>query len=1382
MKLNYNLLMMACILLGIGQAWGQGFEYVYPEPNAFTHFRSGKQTADLGYVFFGNHGGDFYVVKTDAYGIVQWTNTNVMPQYEEDHDIIQMQDGGYLAVGKTQEFYGGHIVRYDANGSILWQRSMPNDGNGGSYGAYELADQTFMIWGSSSGPGTQGGYDALLTKHDAQGNLIWSKFYPNPVGWDQGREIHQTPDGGFILSGYKSNSNFSDNDLWLMKVDANGNMQWEKVFDWGGNNFLDVHAMGVLPTDDGGYLASGSPGDSGPLHLYKTDGQGNLQWSSQIGAAGDEFWGWVIKAHNGGYMAIGTSSRFGNGSKDVFMVKISSTGQEQWHRIYGGDQEDRGRCIRPTADGGYILSGDSRSFNQAAQREAYALKVDSLGRLGVVCDDTPIDVYPQICTGDAWTVGSHTYNQTGTYTDTLASVFGCDSIVITHLTVGNQIHVTLNQQICVGDDFTVGTSTYNTSGTYVDTLTASFGCDSVVTTHLSVVNTIQTNLTPVICSGEGFTVGSNTYTSTGSYVDYFTSDFGCDSIVTTTLFVIPEHSGTNNITICEGESYVVGNSVYTESGTYTDMMACQMGCDSIVTTNLTVIPTHFEITTEICPGESFTVGSSTYTESGTYMDTLMGSSGCDSIITTVLEVLPSRDTIINRRICEGDWVLIGNSWNPFYEEGTYTINLTAQNGCDSVITLNLTVYPNYHETINATICEGETFTVGTYTHTESGTYDDHFYAEGVCDSLITVNLTVLEGADTTIEAFICPGESFTVGSSTYSETGVYEDVFALPNGCDSVVTTHLTVGYGQDAQGNPLAQIIGNVFKDNNDDCILDGGDTPITNWVVEAENGSSTYGTTDSTGQYSILVPYGTYNVSTQTPGNWMNCGQSPQSVSIDPNTGCSAEVDLPLIPEYECALLDIDLSIICLVPCSTSTYHLNYHNIGTATAYDPVLSFVAGPFVTVNWSSVPWLNPQSGNVYEFHLDSVPAGASGWIAITVTVDCNQGLEGLSVCSGASHDASQCCENYELYSGAQIELEAQCIDNDTVEFKIKNTGSGNMADNLNYFILQDDIVYAVGSFFLPAQGEEIIQVPADGRTYRLEAEQEPFHPYLTAPAIVVEGCGTNSEGLVSLGFSDVLDNGDDVPSVDFLCTAITEDCSCNQLYGSPYGFDVQHYVSNDDQLEYTITFQNQGMMVSEDLVIIDTLPAELDPMTVIRGEASHDFEFFVYDGGIVKWILNDINLEPGMPGTMENSGFVKFKANLKPGLASGTVVTNMAYLHFDGGQGSPTNEVFHTVGERSVDFLIPLAVDDIKNPDHSLNVFPNPFTETTTLEITGVNAKQIYVEIHDVAGQLVQTNVATNQHVVQISRTGLADGVYTYRVIADGLFIGTGKLVIGTSK
>lgn len=1267
---NHYLLLLFVLLFGVCDVSGQGWVQSYNNIQVGNWgFVSCEPTFDGGYIFLSDRASNARVIKTDAAGNIQWDTLTPLACTSTVTDIFQSQDGGYVVAAGDDNYCGSNnkLFKLNASGGLVWQ----NISGINIHKLLELSD------GSIIGYGDTAIHNVRLVKYDALGNQLWS--VPHHTTANTALDIKQTPDGGFITVSFKYDS------VVVAKLDANGGMQWDHRF---GLDFYYYRKADVLVTNDGNYLVSTIDPGWGRLHLYKYDTQGNLLWIRIIGGEWDHFRE-IINAHDDGYIAVGRTNRNHPSSPpwgddpQAYMVKIVADGTyREWERIYDDTVSLHGNflsSVRKTNDGGYVAGGATGHWNYSFK--GYALKVDSMGSLGVPCGDTTY-LTTEICHGETFTVGSSTYTQSGTYQDRFVTINACDSIVVTNLTVLEAADSVMVRKICEGESIFLGTTTwlhYYQTGTYVEHRTAANGCDSTITLHLT---------------------------------------------------VYPNYHDTINATICDGETFNVGTYTHTTAGTYDDYFFAQGVCDSIITVNLTVLQSiDTTIYATICEGDSFTVGTNTYFDSGIYEHHFPTSNACDSIVTLDLAVLDAADSVMVRTICEGEYIFLGTLWHYYDETGTYVEHRTAANGCDSTITLHLTVYPNYHDTINVTICDGETFSVGTYTHTTAGTYDDYFFAQGVCDSIITVNLTI---------------------------------------------------GHGEDTEGNPLVQITGTVYENSGGSCVFNSGDSPLANWVVEAESGGNAiYTTTDSSGQYSFLVPYGTYNVSAQTPANWTHCGPASQTVTAD-GSSCSMQVDIGLVPDYDCALLDIDLSIICLVPCSTSTYHLNYHNIGTNTAYNPTLVFAAGPYITVNWSSVPWQTPQSGNLYQFQLDSVPAGASGWIAIAVTADCDPNLIGYSVCSGGIHNASQCCTTYDQYGGAQIELEAFCVNNDSIEFRIRNTGLGDMLNDLDYFILQDDIVYAIDQFNLGVSETEFIRLNADGRTYRLEAEQEPIHPYLPAPAISVEGCGGAVQGMVSLGYSDILENGDQIPSIDFTCTEITQDCNCNQMYGSPLGVGEQHYITANEQLEYIVRFQNQGAGNVQNILITDTLPNELDPMSIIIGEASHEFTFTVKDGGVVVWQLNDINLASGTPGTIENSGFVKFTADLKPGLQKGTVITNIANMYFDGQQVA-TNEVFHTIGERFVDFLIPLSIDDIEDPEHILTVFPNPFNESTTLEIIGVDAMQIYIEIYDLEGRLVQRNVANNQ-IIQIYRNSMADGMYTYKVMADGEFIGTGKLVVGGNK
>ncbi len=200
------------------------------------------------------------------------------------------------------------------------------------------------------------------------------------------------------------------------------------------------------------------------------------------------------------------------------------------------------------------------------------------------------NINPLICQGQIYNVGIHNYAIAGTYKDTLISNYGCDSIVTINLTVNPKKQINLNPIICQGDIFQVGTHNYALAGNYKDTLSTYLGCDSIITTNLTVNPKKYKTLNPVICQGEFFHIANHNYTIAGIYKDTLSTYFGCDSIVTTNLTVNPVKQINLNSIICQGETFQVGTHIYTLSGHYNDTLATSFLCDSIITTNLTVVP------------------------------------------------------------------------------------------------------------------------------------------------------------------------------------------------------------------------------------------------------------------------------------------------------------------------------------------------------------------------------------------------------------------------------------------------------------------------------------------------------------------------------------------------------------------------------------------------------------------------------------------------------------------------------------------------------------------------------------------------------------------------------------------------------------------------
>lgn len=252
----------------------------------------------------------------------------------------------------------------------------------------------------------------------------------------------------------------------------------------------------------------------------------------------------------------------------------------------------------------------------------------------------------------------------------------------------------------------------------------------------------------------------------------------------------------------------------------------------------------------LCAGECFDYASVQYcndNQSGSaqFPITLLTPDGCDSLVTLTVNYTSPAISIQNILICDGDSYTVGSQ--TFNINGTYQVTITGTNGCDSIITLNLTVLPPIVTNLNFTICEGQSFTLGQYLLNTSGIYQDTTTAMNGCDSITVLNLTVLPALYTNLNVTICNGESYTVGTQTFNASGVYEVVLLSSVGCDSIVDLTLYVGPLSFISGPPSA-------------CAGDMTTVLITFWgtppfILDYLEGSTPHTITTSETQYALVV-----------------------------------------------------------------------------------------------------------------------------------------------------------------------------------------------------------------------------------------------------------------------------------------------------------------------------------------------------------------------------------------------------------------------------------------------------------------------------------------------------------------------------------------------
>lgn len=346
---------------------------------------------------------------------------------EMAYAVVQTSDGGYIVAGWTSsnddDVSGNHgekdawVVKLNEEGNVQWQKCLGGSGHDAANDVEQTKDGGYIVVGwTSSNDGdvteNRGEVDAWVVKLDREGNIQWQRCLGGSW-YDRANDVEQTSDGGYIVVGSTRSTdgdvtgNHGKEDAWVVKLDASGNIQWQKCL--GGSDREEAHA--VEQTSDGGYILAGwtwsEDGDvsgnhgNGDAWVVKLDREGNIQWQKCLGGSDADGVYDVEQSSDGGYIVVGSTGsndgdvegyhpgRFGIHSEgDAWVVKLDREGNIQWQRCLGGSDQDEAYDVEQTLDGGYILAGSTRSNDgDVSERRAgmgtdfWVVKLDEEGKI-----------------------------------------------------------------------------------------------------------------------------------------------------------------------------------------------------------------------------------------------------------------------------------------------------------------------------------------------------------------------------------------------------------------------------------------------------------------------------------------------------------------------------------------------------------------------------------------------------------------------------------------------------------------------------------------------------------------------------------------------------------------------------------------------------------------------------------------------------------------------------------------------------------------------------------------------------------------------------------------------------------------------------------------
>jgi outer membrane protein assembly factor BamB len=309
-----------------------------------------------------------------------WTNAYGGSYSDIGRYVIQTTDGSFLAVGRTVSYGAGnfdvYLIKTNSTGDTQWTRTYGGVSEDWGYATVETMDGGYAVVGYTDSYGA-GQEDVYLIKTDAEGDVLWTRTYGGSE-LDKGRSVIQLGDGGYAVAGYTESYGAGEVDLYLIRTDSIGDTLWTRTY----GGVSSDYGYSVVETADGGFAVVGGTSSYGAgvrdAFLIRTDSNGDRLWAKTYGGYNDDSGFSLAQVSDGGFIVAGYTRSYGAGERDVYVVRTDADGDTLWTKVYGGIFNDYGWSVALSTQGGYIVAGETESYG-AGGYDVYLLMMDADG-------------------------------------------------------------------------------------------------------------------------------------------------------------------------------------------------------------------------------------------------------------------------------------------------------------------------------------------------------------------------------------------------------------------------------------------------------------------------------------------------------------------------------------------------------------------------------------------------------------------------------------------------------------------------------------------------------------------------------------------------------------------------------------------------------------------------------------------------------------------------------------------------------------------------------------------------------------------------------------------------------------------------------------------